>query len=232
MNMDYTVCQALQHINVGESGTVIEYYDVNCQHSKKFRIRVDKSSYLSIPAHIKLVPGIGLLHVTEHKPECVPRYAPTFIQGAGLVAGEIIELLWSGLNGCASSMRTATKANRAETLDDHMNDSNWSKMLNVPETICKAYQRAATGLPGYQAELEERTAIAGPENVRRWGREAAKAQAGRDKNIDGMDVYLATAQKGVYGVMLHPPVYSHHLSSHPIRDSYKSTSRGAVKWRE
>ena len=78
---------------------------------------------------------IGLLHVTEHKAECSPQYFPTFIKGTGLVAGEIIESLWSGLNGCAHSTRMALATNCAETLDDHMNDSKWTKLVNIGKSL-------------------------------------------------------------------------------------------------
>lgn len=198
MNVDYTLCEALRTINIGGIEIVIGYYDVHCQHSKKFLARVKRNPYLQIPPCVRLVPGIGLLHVTEHKPECVPRYAPSFIKGAGLVAGEIIESLWSGLNGCASSTRTATKASRAEILDDHMNTSNWSKLLNIVETICKSYEKASKGFPAHKAEFEDRTAVAGPENVKRWGEQATKAQKNRVHKIDSMDIYLATSQKGIF----------------------------------
>lgn len=129
--MDYSLCQALQSTNVNEIEDVIVYYDINCMYSKRFDSRVERNPYLHVMDHIKLTPGIGLLHVTEHKPECGPRYSPTFIKGAGLVAGEIIESLWSGLNACTLPTRTASEANRAETLDDHMNDNNWTKLINI-----------------------------------------------------------------------------------------------------
>lgn len=131
MNIDYSLCQALNATNIGDIKDVITYYDINCMFSKNFDSRVRRNPYLSVEGHITITPGIGLLHVTEHKPECSPRYAPTFIRGAGLVAGEILESLWSSLNGCAPSTRTASAANRAETLDDHMNDSNWGKLVNI-----------------------------------------------------------------------------------------------------
>src|SRR5688572_6452129 len=135
MNMDYALCQALETTNIGGIQRVITYYDVNCMFSKNFQRRVDRSEILHVADHIQITPGIGLLHVTEHKPECSPRHAPTFIPGAGLVADKIIESLWSGLIGCASSTRTASAANRAETLDDHMNDNNWSKLVSIGELV-------------------------------------------------------------------------------------------------
>jgi hypothetical protein len=135
MNMDYVLCQALKSTQIGEMRRVLMYYDVNCQYIKNLYRRIERNPHLKIDPSIELTAGIGLLHVTEHKAECGPRFSPTFIKGAGLVAGEIIESLWSGLNGCAHSTRTATAANRAETLDDHMNDNNWTKLVNIGKSI-------------------------------------------------------------------------------------------------
>jgi hypothetical protein len=208
MNIDYTLCQALQSTDVGDKDTILVYYDINCQHSRKFLGRVEKNPYLQIPPNIKIIPGIGLLHVTEHKPECVPRFAPSFIKGAGLVAGEIIESLWAGLITSSSSTRTATKANRAETLDDHMNDSNWSKLLNIVETTCKLYQKAEKGLPTHKMEFEERSAVAGSANVKRWSAQADMAQSKRHQKVEVMDVYLARAQRGTFANPMYANAYS------------------------
>ena len=109
----------------------ISYYDVNCLYIQYLKMRVANNPHLEINPNLEIVAGISLLHVTKHKPDCVPHFSPTYIKGAGLIAGKIIESLWSGLNGCAHSTRTTTNANRAEILDDHMNDNNWSKLINI-----------------------------------------------------------------------------------------------------
>ena len=52
------------------------------------------------------------------------------------MVGEILEMLWAELNAIASAVRTATLANRAETIDDHATDSNHKKMLNMGLLAC------------------------------------------------------------------------------------------------
>jgi hypothetical protein len=237
MNIDYTLCQALQSTNMGDGDTILVYYDINCQHSRRFLARVQKNPYLQIPPNIKIIPGIGLLHVTEHKPECVPRFAPSFIKGAGLVAGEIIESLWAGLIGSASSTRTATKANRAETLDDHMNDNNWSKMLNIVETTCKLYQKAEKGLPAHKMEFEERSAVAGSANVKRWSAQADMAQSKRHQKVEVMDVYLAKAQRGTFADPICTsadfalaPTRSEVHTNHLADEQQTCVNRGLSSW--
>jgi hypothetical protein len=216
MNMDYALCQALETTNIGGIPRVITYYDINCMFSKYFQHRVERTPFLHVADHIQITPGISLLHITEHKPECSPRHAPTFIPGAGLVAGEIIESLWSGRIGCTSSTRTASAANRAETLDDHMNDNNWSKLVNIGElkptegsghahqppveTVSKRYVQVAVGLPQHAKDFEERSLGTGSDNVKNWSRQAETAELKWKSEVEAMDIYLATKQKGEYVV--------------------------------
>lgn len=58
-------------------------------------------------------------------------FAPNYIPGAGRVDGEILETLWAPLIKVASSTRAMSKAHRQEILDDHMNDSNWKKLVKM-----------------------------------------------------------------------------------------------------
>lgn len=131
MNMDYSLSQALQTMNLNGLQNVLLLYDIMCQYFKNLGTRFAENDYLELPEGIKLVPGIGLFHVHGHQSSCLVRYAPSFIKGAGQVDGEIIETLWSTLNDTSRSARTATLAHRAEMLDDHMNDSNWKKLTKI-----------------------------------------------------------------------------------------------------
>jgi len=60
-----------------------------------------------------------------------PRFAPTFIPGAGQTDGEILETLWAVLNKVGCTTQTMTLAHRSEVLDAHMLDNNWKKMINM-----------------------------------------------------------------------------------------------------
>ena len=84
------------------------------------------------------------------------RYAPSFIPGSGIVAGEILESLWASLNSISPTVRTATLPHRAEMLDGHATDSNHKKMLGMTATLCSKVQEAlenSTQLGQYHAEL-------------------------------------------------------------------------------
>jgi hypothetical protein len=84
-----------------------------------------------LPEGLTLDRAIGLFHVHGHKEQCFFRYATSFIPGAAVTAGEILEMLWASLNTITPTVRTATLAHRAEVIDDHATDSNHKKMLNI-----------------------------------------------------------------------------------------------------
>ena len=132
MNMDYCVSEALKFNMDGIRRSML-LYDIMCQFWKNLRRRFQGSPYLSFPEAVEILQGIGLFHVHGHKDECYARYAPTFIPGAGMVDGEVLETLWAVLNGIANSIRSQSTGHRRETLDDHMNDSNWKKLVNIGE---------------------------------------------------------------------------------------------------
>jgi hypothetical protein len=84
-----------------------------------------------LPPELEFDRAIGLFHVHAHKEECLYRFASSFIPKAGIVAGEILESLWSKLNLITSATRTATLAHRAEVIDDHASNSNHKKTLGM-----------------------------------------------------------------------------------------------------
>ena len=102
-------------------------YDIVCQYIIHLR---DRIGHL-LPPDLKIDAAIGLFHVHGHKDTCFFRYATSFIPGAGVVAGEILESLWSVLNAITPAMRTATLAHQAEIMDDHMTDFNHKKSLGM-----------------------------------------------------------------------------------------------------
>ncbi|KDR79699.1 hypothetical protein GALMADRAFT_63536 [Galerina marginata CBS 339.88] len=130
-NMDWSVCECFKHANLNGITDVLLIYDIMCQYHVNLFKRITESTHLSLPDAITIVCAIGLFHVHGHKEECLYRFATTYIPGAGIVDGEILETLWSVLNETSRSIRGATTAHRTEVLDDHMGDSNWKKNINM-----------------------------------------------------------------------------------------------------
>jgi hypothetical protein len=130
-NIDYAVCKAIN----GKYTKGIKHtrlvYDIFCQWIKHFEERVDASPFLFIPEGMKISGGIGDFHVKGHIHECFARFCLLYNEGTGVVDGEILETLWSVLNETSRSAKGATLAHRNEILDDHMNHSNWKKLIGM-----------------------------------------------------------------------------------------------------
>jgi len=126
-NVDWSFLEAIRTTNVDPDQGVMYYYDIMCQYWVYF---MDRIGYL-LPSQLKIDRAIGLFHVHGHKEECFYRFASSFIPEAGVVAGEILESLWSRLNLITTATRTATVAHRAEVIDEHASDSNHKKMLGI-----------------------------------------------------------------------------------------------------
>jgi hypothetical protein len=99
-----------------------------CQFWINLAARFKKNPHIHMPEDVTIRRAIGLFHVHGHKDDCFAQFAPNYIHGAGLVDGEVLETLWAVLNKASESTRTQSTAFRRETLDDHMNDSNWKKV--------------------------------------------------------------------------------------------------------
>lgn len=131
--MDYAICKALNSPRTRALDRAILVYDIMCQWYQNFPKRLQESEYLEIPPNLKIFKGIGDFHVRGHVKECFPRFALLHVEGAGVIDGEIVETLWSVLNNTSPSTRGATLAHRREILDDHMNHSNWRKLVGTGE---------------------------------------------------------------------------------------------------
>jgi hypothetical protein len=130
MNMDYSICQALNYHTDGLLEAAL-IYDIICQWWKNFYKRMQQSRRLSIPKNMKLRYAVGSFHLTSHIPECFALFSLHFIQGMGQIDGEILETLWSAFNKVAPWARTMTVSHRREIYDDHMRDSNWKKLTGM-----------------------------------------------------------------------------------------------------
>ena len=112
MNIDFSVCQALNHIEGSESGLLI--YDVCCQWVLHFKERVAKGEFLSLWEHFKLTLAVGKFHLGAHIKECFYKYSLNFIEGSGQIDGEIMETLWFIMDKVSGMTRSMSWAHRQE----------------------------------------------------------------------------------------------------------------------
>ena len=104
-------------------------YDIMCQYSVHFEDCICVvSDYLSL--EIKLLGAVGKFHLANHVDSCFAKWTLNFMQGAGHIDGEILEMLWSGMNKVSGDARSMSKAHQQKILDDYMRDANWKNCGN------------------------------------------------------------------------------------------------------
>lgn len=166
---------------------VVLIYDIVCQYIIYILQRIGKF----LPPGLVIDAAIGLFHIHAHKEQCFFQYATSFIPGTGIVAGEILESLWSSLNSISPTARTATLAHRAEMLDDHATDSNHKKNIGMVSTLCRSYRRAVDMLDHARSYYNNLTTEAGTTAVAKWTKDIEEAEAKRKKDVSSMDIYAA-----------------------------------------
>jgi hypothetical protein len=186
-NADFSFLKGLIHTNVEYDQTVFLIYDIICQYIVYILDRIGRH----LPPNLVIDAAIGLFHVHAHKEQCFFQFAPTFIPGTGIIAGEILESLWSSLNAISPMARTATLANRAETLDDHASDSNHKKALGMVKSLFRNHRHAIEMLEHSKTYYQNLTDEAGSTAVEKWSEEIKKAEACRRQDVAVMNIYAA-----------------------------------------
>lgn len=213
MNMDMAVSEANQY-NMKNIKQSILYYDIMCQYWIHLVERFGANPHLHLPGHLKILRAIGLFHVHGHQDDCFAKFAPSYIPGAGLVDGEILETLWAVLNHVSGSTRSQSTSFRRETLDDHMNDSNWKKLvsqgtrvyrlrttdLKLIELLVHRLMTKWTKAKALQKEAQESldaiASTAPPESLAQWAKDEHQAQSQRWHEPDLMQIYDIKVNKG------------------------------------
>jgi hypothetical protein len=186
-NMDFALLRVLQILGIDPEQGVMFMYDIVCQYIIHLRERIG----YALPPGLHIDRAIGMFHVHAHKEQCFFRYAPSLIPGAGVASGEIMESLWSTLNGISPSTRTATLAHRSEVLDDHTCDSNFKKMVGMTKFLCRQHKNATLNLDEAGEYLAELTNDADDLALQQWTQEIESAEQTRLVNAADMDIYGA-----------------------------------------
>ena len=182
-----TLHNALKSTGVSLEQGVLLIYDIACQYYVHLHDQIGSQ----LPFSLDIDMAIGLFHVHAHKDQCFFRYASSFIPGAAIVEGEILESLWLSLNAISPTACTAALQHRAEMLDDHANDSNHKKCLSIVPTLCWAYQTAIDMLDHAESYYWKLMEQAGLIAVEKWEHDIQKAKTMHKYNITKMDIYAA-----------------------------------------
>ena len=192
-NVDFALIRCLEIIGITVEQGIMLIYDIVCQYIVYLMHRIGNK----LPAGLTIERAIDHLHVHGHKDDCFYRFITTFIPGAAICAGQILESLWSSLNTISPTARTATLPHRAEILDDHCCDSNYKKMLAMTETLCSQYVTARKTVESsdiYFCNLREAVQ---PAMLHVWEAEVKAAELQRPENLQNMDVYAARVNNDI-----------------------------------
>ncbi|KAF5325617.1 hypothetical protein D9611_000333 [Ephemerocybe angulata] len=196
MNVDYAVTQALRYGPISQAPSILLLYDIACQYSKNVLKRMTAGNHLLRPDELsKISWGIGTWHVHGHKEECMVRYSPSFIPGAGMTSGEILESLWSTLNEVGRATSVMTLPHRMEVLDSNMMDSNWKKMLGLVPYLSKNLIQSRKEADNARGDFDTLSKAASAEQITEWSAQMDDAVKGREKNVSSMDIFNVATTK-------------------------------------
>ncbi|KAI0258462.1 hypothetical protein BC834DRAFT_847349 [Gloeopeniophorella convolvens] len=167
---------------------VLILYDIMCHYGVHLVKRITDSKLLPIIEELEILMGIGLFHVHGHKDTCLCHFSPSYIIGAGLTDGEMIEWLWSALNEILWSTCSMSLPHRQEVLDSHINYSNWKKLIKIVFQMTIRWKRVIAGLPVSTQAFKGSSDSFGPATVG-WGLQEQLAQSMQTEDLKVMDIY-------------------------------------------
>ena len=138
-----------------------------------------------------------------------------FPPGVGVVDGEIIKTLWEPLYHIAPSTQKASFEHHQEIIDDHMNNSNWKKILHmgvyvhvlyifcnlifsVVGWLCPKYSTTIIEEHNSVAVLKSIRASSDKDLVEEWKEQEAFAQVRQNLDPSAMDIYDLKVSNGNY----------------------------------
>ena len=123
------------------------------------------------------------------KEQCFFQYATSFMPGAAIIAGEILESLWSSLNAISPMAWTATLAHRAEMSDDHACDSNHKKTLGIVSSLCQSHRKSVNMLDHAKMYYQNLTDQASDTVVEKWTLDIEDAKCQCQYDISVINIY-------------------------------------------
>jgi hypothetical protein len=104
-------------------------YDIACQWKVRLPERMKKlPDAMQLPLDdIKLQCALPVWHASSHNGDCKDANSLSFKEGVGKSDGEGVERTWSVLNPAAYATKDAGRGQRADTLDDRLDNHNFLK---------------------------------------------------------------------------------------------------------
>lgn len=135
MNTDYALAMAIRQHDVSEllddSMDIKESYDINCGFSVNALSRF-KDTFPELAGVVEKTTWlIPLVHVQNHKSNCMYLYSSSYTEGAGHFHGETAEMIWAESNQLGAQTRQMNGGHRHDTIINATSDWNWKKVANM-----------------------------------------------------------------------------------------------------
>ena len=171
INMDFFFFSTLSHIVLR---LLVVSYDIACQWSRNFHTRMAASFPESWPINqdkVNIRFLIPKFHLPAHIEKCHRDFSFNFTKGVGRTDGEAPERGWSGLNDLAHSTREMGPGSRQDTIEDHIGDRNWTKVVNMGATLLRKIEQAISERAKSSVLLRDFSHVLDLSNVTLWASE-------------------------------------------------------------
>ena len=106
-------------------------YDISCGYAVNASSRFDDNFPELADVVKKATWLIPLLHIQNHKSDCMYRYSSSYTEGAGHFHGETAEMTWAESNQLGAQTRQMNNGHRQDTIINAASDWNWKKIVNM-----------------------------------------------------------------------------------------------------
>jgi hypothetical protein len=131
INMDFLVYFSTMYILLL---WVFLSYDIACQYWVHFFERMAAhfpETWRVNAGSVKFRFLVPKFHLPAHITGCHWRYSFNFMRFVGRTEGEALERGWPALNRLSSSTKEMGPGARRDTMDEHMGDANWQKVVSI-----------------------------------------------------------------------------------------------------
>ncbi|KAG2354985.1 hypothetical protein BDR07DRAFT_1381828 [Suillus spraguei] len=116
-------------------------------------------------------------HLPVHITKCQTSLSFNWSHWVGRTDGEAPEHGWSNINPVASSTKEMGPGSRWDTLDDHLGDWNWKKVVNLGASLLCKMKEAMREKAGFQVAFEELNTAITEQHHTTWEAEVEQWEA-------------------------------------------------------
>ncbi|GJE98466.1 CxC2 domain-containing protein [Phanerochaete sordida] len=170
-NMDYIAMSSL--LLFGDRCDTVFSYDIACQWEIYLRRRVMDEAFprhlrLELPVGRQLRFAIPKYHFWGHKGEDHNKYSLNLMSGVGRTDGEEVERNWWRHDATAASTREMGPGSRHDTLEDHFNWSNFTRLIGLGKLLTKRLKTAVLGFSQHTHLLDDFSTGIPSEHIKSW----------------------------------------------------------------